>query len=98
MFIRIVKMTFKEENCEDFLNMFDSVKNKIRAFGGCNHLELLRDKNNPTIFMTYSYWESDEALENYRTSTLFRETWAVTKTYFDAKPEAWSVEQQVVLN
>ncbi len=90
-------MSFKEDACDDFLNMFHSVKEKIRAFDGCNHLELLRDKNTPTIFITYSYWEDEEALESYRMSDLFRTTWAQTKTFFAAKPEAWSVEQEVVL-
>ncbi len=92
MLIRIVKMSFSEGAIEKFLNNFHNNKDKIRAFNGCNLLELLRDKNNPHIFFTYSYWNSEADLENYRKSDLFKSVWSETKVLFNDKPEAWSVE------
>ena len=50
MFVRIVKMSFSEEHIDDFLNNFEENKNKIKAFKGCNLLELYRDKINSNIF------------------------------------------------
>ena len=97
MFIRIVKMKFKVGDCAAFEANFDRNKEKIRAFPGCQRLELLHDKNDPTIYFTYSYWSEDADLENYRNSDLFKGVWAYTKTLFDAKPEAWSVEQRDVI-
>lgn len=91
--IRIVKMTFKDEEIENFLNLFNSVKEQIRAFDGCNKLELLQDINTPTIIMTYSHWESETHLEKYRQSELFITTWRNTKVLFKEKAQAWSVEQ-----
>ena len=41
MFIRIVKMSFAEENIETFLENFHNNKEKIRAVDGCHLLELL---------------------------------------------------------
>ena len=70
MLIRIVKMTFRPEKINEFLEIFESSKEKIRAFEGCHHLELLRDINSPDIFLTYSHWESEEDLNNYRKSEL----------------------------
>ena len=46
MLIRIVRMTFKEENVGEFLENFEANKEKIRNFPGCNHLELWQDENN----------------------------------------------------
>jgi len=97
MFIRIVKMKFKKEACQAFEENFDRNKAHIRAFPGCLRLELLHDKNDPCNYFTYSYWEKDEDLESYRNSDLFKGVWAYTKTLFDAKPEAWSVEQRDLL-
>ena len=71
MFIRIVKLTFEAKNVESFLENFNKNKNKIRNFDGCRLLELYRDKNNSTIFFSYSYWESEEHLNTYRNSDLF---------------------------
>ena len=97
MLIRIVKMSFHPEKVPIFLAMFEQVKHKIRANDGCNHLELLQDKNNPSIFFTYSHWEDDSFLQKYRNSALFKSVWEDTKCHFNAKPEAWSVEQKVVV-
>ena len=97
MFVRIVKMSFHSKFVTDFLEMFDEKKMLIRNTDGCKLLELYQDKNNPEIFFTYSYWESENDLENYRNSELFKETWAQTKTYFNHKPQAWSVDKKVTL-
>ena len=95
--IRIVKMTFEPKLIGDFEKLFDQNKHKIRAFEGCNHLELLQDKNNPNIFFTYSFWDAPENLESYRQSELFNTVWTATKKLFCAKPEAWSVDQKIIL-
>ena len=44
-----------------------------------------------------SVWFSKNDLENYRNSDLFKETWKQTKTYFNDKPQAWSVDKKVSL-
>lgn len=98
MFIRIVKMSFSEENIDTFLANFHSNKDKIRAVEGCELLELLRDKNNTNIFFTYSYWKSEADLENYRQSDLFKSVWSKTKVLFNNKPQAWSVNKLVSLD
>lgn len=97
MFIRIVKMSFHEEHIPKFLENFDSIKDKIRASEGNRFLELYQDKNNPCIFFTYSFWETEADLENYRKSALFDDVWTFTKKLFNDKPEAWSVDRLVSL-
>ena len=97
MIVRIVKMSFHEDKVAAFLENFESVKHKIRAAHGNKLLELYRDKDNPDIFFTYSYWETEADLENYRNSELFAEVWQFTKQLFNDKPQAWSVDKLVVL-
>ncbi|RSC92303.1 putative quinol monooxygenase [Tenacibaculum singaporense] len=93
MFVRIVKMSFQPEKIEEFLNTFNSKKEFIRNSPGCRLLELYRDKTNPNIFFTYSYWDTEQNLENYRDSDLFKGVWAQTKVLFNDKPLAWSVDK-----
>ncbi|WP_310377679.1 antibiotic biosynthesis monooxygenase family protein [Flavobacterium sp.] len=97
MFIRIVKMSFAEENIPAFLENFEINKDKIRNAQGNRLLELYQDKTNKCIFFTYSYWKTEEDMENYRKSELFNEVWAFTKKLFNEKPEAWSVDKLVSL-
>ena len=91
--IRIVKMTFKEDKVADFLANFDTVKQQIRDFDGVNRLELLKDKSCENVYFTYSFWESEQHLEIYRHSDLFKNVWTIIKPMFIAKAEAWSVDQ-----
>ncbi|MBK5214910.1 MAG: antibiotic biosynthesis monooxygenase [Flavobacteriaceae bacterium] len=98
MFTRIVKMQLEKDKVSTFLANFEVVKEKIRNFPGCTFLELYRDKNDETIFFTYSRWNKETDLENYRTSKLFKEVWSVTKPMFSAKAEAWSVDTLYRLN
>jgi quinol monooxygenase YgiN len=93
MLVRIVRMGYYKQNIEVFLENFENTKTEIRGFEGCNFLELYRDKKDPTIFFTYSHWESEEALENYRKSELFRRVWSKIKPLFSIRPEAWSLEK-----
>jgi len=98
MFVRIVKMSFREDKIDAFLANFDDNKEKIRNTKGCNLLELYQDKENPTIFFTYSYWEAEQDLKNYRNSELFNNVWAKTKVLFKDKPEAWSLYKHTILD
>lgn len=95
MIIRIVKMTFKKTCIAEFQALFDKHKNDIANQPGCNKLSLLQDINNPCIFMTYSWWDSESDLNNYRYSDTFGIVWPATKKLFAEKPEAWSVSEQV---
>ena len=98
MLVRIVKMSFHQEHIETFLSNFNKKKEEIRKSAGCNLLELYRDKNDSSIFFTYSYWDSEEDLNEYRKSELFNEIWSKTKVLFNSKPYAWSVEKKISLN
>ena len=90
-------MSFAKENVDTFLANFNENKEKIRAVEGCEFLQLLKDKDNTNIFFSYSFWNRQEDLDNYRKSELFKSVWAKTKVLFNDKPEAWSVEKVVSL-
>ena len=98
MLVRIVRMTFQDDKLPDFHAIFDRSKYHIRAFPGNRHLELLSDPDNPNVRMTYSLWDSADALDAYRQSELFRTTWAATKVLFADKPVAFLGEQLEEIN
>ncbi len=94
MIVRIVKMEFQPDKIESFKAIFEARKKHIRAFPGCQYLELLQgNAANKSVFMTYSYWDSEEDLNNYRYSELFAETWKETKILFSKKAEAISLSK-----
>lgn len=97
MLIRIVKLTFKEENISSFEALFEETKEYIRNFEGCEFLELYQDLKQPNVFFTYSKWEGEIKLEAYRNSSLFKTVWGKTKELFLEKPQAWSVTNKVSL-
>jgi heme-degrading monooxygenase HmoA len=89
MFVRIVNWVFTKKTFL-FLENFESIKERIRCAPG-NLLELYQDKENKSIFFTYSYWDTEEDLENYRNSE-FSMKFGLKKL-FNGKPEAWSVDK-----
>ncbi len=93
MIIRIVKLQFETEKVQDFLALFDSVVTKVNSFPGCYQMHMVRDIQNPNLFFTYSQWENETALNNYRDSDLFQSIWPTIKPWFSQKAEAWSTEK-----
>ncbi len=93
MLIRMVKLSFNPKNINEFIEIFNINEKNIRNFKGCRLLELYRDKENPNIFFTYSYWDSEEYLESYKNSELFKSIWVKIKILFNDKPMAWSVNK-----
>ena len=90
MIRRVVKLTLQEDKADDFIQVFMDSKDKIVRSKGCHSVDLLQHKNQSNIFFTYSFWDSEEDLNNYRHSDLFQATWKKAKAIFSDKPEAWS--------
>jgi heme-degrading monooxygenase HmoA len=91
MLVRVVKMEFQADQIESFVQLFLQRKELIEACDGCIQVTLLQDENDSTRFFTLSHWDSDEDLQNYRNSELFKENWSLTKPMFKSKAEAWSL-------
>jgi heme-degrading monooxygenase HmoA len=92
MLKRIVKLSIRTEEREHFINLFEKNKKLISSFKGCESVELIQDVNQNNIFFTFSIWDDENALNNYRKSELFNGIWSKTKTFFCDKPEAWSLQ------
>ena len=54
---------------------------------------MLKDINDVNVIFTYSWWDSEDDLNNYRNSELFKDVWSKTKILFNKKPEAWSTKK-----
>ena len=92
MIRRIVKMTFREGEDSNFVQLFNEVSPVIKNFEGCISLELLRDIHQKNTFFTLSVWQSEQHLNSYRTSVFFTETWKKTNALFSEKAQAWSTQ------
>jgi autoinducer 2-degrading protein len=97
MLIRIVKMRFRADSIADFRAHFEAHKSQIRGFEGCQYLQVLQQADDAQVWFTHSHWRSEADLQAYRQSELFRGVWAATKQWFDARPEAWTLEEQYLL-
>ena len=98
MVTRIVKMSFDKTNANLFLEIFNEHRNQIRAAEGCTYLELWQtEEEKSVLFFTHSKWDSEEHLNNYRHSDIFKIVWPKTKALFNAQPQAWTVNSLVTL-
>lgn len=92
MIIRIVKLTIDPAKKEVFEKVFHNNKDGIASFDGCYSTELLQDIQFNNVYFTYSKWESEEHLNNYRHSDLFKGIWKQAKETFCSPPKAWSLK------
>lgn len=97
MINRVVRMAFQIDKIEDFISVFNKSKQKIAAFPGCLSLKLCKDPSFENVYYTFSVWENESDLENYRKSDLFKTTWEATKILFSEKPMAFSLEDYDVV-
>ena len=84
-------MEFQSNKVADFKNIFYESKPKIEDTEGCNRVNLYIDSSDESVYYTHSEWDSEDALNNYRNSELFKNTWSKTKLLFCAKPRAYSL-------
>lgn len=85
-------MTFREDAILQFQDLFEEVRGLIRAQPGCHSVTLLQDVRDSRIMFTYSLWDDEAALNAYRQTQLFVETWKRTKSLFSDNAQAWSVQ------
>lgn len=90
MIVRLVSLKFEPEYRSEFEALFETAYPKIRRLPGCTFLQLVADPERPADFMTISYWESEEELEEYRASELFGAVWPQVREMLREKPWAKS--------
>jgi len=93
MIIRVVKLNLRREGLDVFMSLFLPRSEHVRNFPGCQYLQLWKDVEKPDIYFSYSWWESPAHLEAYRKSEVYKEVWALLKSQFGDRPEAWTVEK-----
>ena len=97
MIVRVVELKFEKENLQQALNKLENIAPIVRSMEGCSFLEIsscLKDKG---MILTYSYWTSTEALNNYRNSEVFITFWRDIKKLFSDPAKAWSLDPLVRL-
>ncbi len=89
---RLVRIYFQPDKVDEFLAFYQQLRPQIARQPGCISVQLLRQANDPAAFATWSVWESQAALDAYRTSEFFRSFWPQVKTWFRQPAEAVSFD------
>ena len=92
MITRLVKLSIRPDEAAEFEAIFHRSQALIEAFDGCQKTNLFKVADAGSQYFTISYWNTTECLENYRSSTLFREVWSTVKPLFSARAEAWTLK------
>ena len=91
MLTRLVRMTFRPEETDAFLELWQINRRAIGTFPGCQQVQLLQDATNPAVFYTLSYWNGPDDLEAYRHSPLFARVWKATRALFAERAQTFSM-------
>ncbi|MCS7189255.1 MAG: antibiotic biosynthesis monooxygenase family protein [Bacteroidia bacterium] len=86
---RWVEIPVAPEKEEETHRLLLRQASQVRSFPGCRSLALYRSVG--PNFYSLSLWESEEALEKYRSSRMFRDFWAQIKPFFRAPAKAMNL-------
>ena len=90
--MRIVGLPVQVDREGELRKAFDDAYLRIRELPGCAHLALVRGDKDDLEYLTLSLWESPEALDAYRKSSLFASIWPRIRSTLRAEPWARSYE------
>lgn len=96
MIVRLVALKIHPDKVEEFKQYFETIYDRIRAAQGCLSLRVVADLEGLGEFFTVSEWESPAALEAYKDSAFFQETWPRVKTFLRDRP--WAQSFHVLLD
>ena len=82
MITRIVKLSFENSYCVEFEAIFFEIQKIVLSNEGCNSVELLKSYE-PGLYFTYSVWDNEASLNNYRNSPVFKKIWRSFKPNFN---------------
>ena len=92
MIKRFVKLSVDPAKLAEFKANFAIAKPQILSVSGCRHLELLQVTDEPNLFFTFSIWDSEHHLEEYKNTTIYFRAWETVKPLLNAEPLAWSTK------
>lgn len=96
MIVRLVSLKVSPERASEFRAYFETLYERIRSQRGCLSLRLVGDAGGDGHFFTISEWEGPDALEAYRQSAFFRESWPRVKSFLHERP--WAQSFHIVLD
>ena len=85
MITRLVKITLRPDEVNNFLEIFKEVKETIASFDGCHHVELLQDLHAPYIFSLTASGKTSIILINTASLHFLRILGNVLKCFFQPK-------------
>ncbi len=91
--IRLVRLTFKHDFIESFLELYKSHHDLLVKQAGFHSVILINDLDQPNVFLTLSLWRSKDHLERYRQSEVFSSTWSKIKPWFANPPVVQNLRQ-----
>ena len=91
MITRLVKLTLQPDKASQFEAIFYNTQSLIENSAGCRKTSLFKVAGAESQYFTISYWNSEQNLQDYRASDLFRNVWSTVKPLFSAKAEAWTL-------
>ncbi len=94
MIVRIVHMFFRPHALEQLMPLIHRQLRNVMSHPGCLAVKLFRDTSDPDHLCTFSIWEDQEALDDYRQSDHFIEVWSTLKSHFAKPPQAYSFKDR----
>lgn len=92
MILRIVKIKIDEVKIDTFKLFMKNLRNEKLRLKGCLHFDYFHEKKNKNIYYTYTIWENEKHLNQYKKSELFKKVISTLNSLSIEEPRAWTIE------
>jgi len=92
MILRVVKMELIETKIGLFERFMSNLKDEKLRQEGCLHHDIFCDKDNNSIYFSYTIWNNEKSLKKYKKSELFKVVSQTIRSFCVKEPLAWTVE------
>ncbi len=92
MILRVVKLKVDPRKMEAFQLFMENLHDEKLRLNGCLHFDFFNERQNPNIFYSYTIWEHEKFLKQYKKTDLFKEVVQTLRELCIDEPQAWTIQ------
>ncbi len=92
MILRVVKMKVDLRKIDAFKLFMDNLHDEKLRLAGCLHFDYFNERQNPSIYYSYTIWEHEKYLKQYKKTEFSKEVLQTLRDLCVEEPQAWTIQ------
>lgn len=98
MVVRLVALRVQTDRQAELAAVLAESYPRVRAVSGCQGIQILQDVTDSLRYVSWSLWDTVEALEAYRAGPVYAEVWPRIRACLAERAQAQTLEVRIPEN